>query len=121
MGLAVIVGSSFQKLEGLPRRVAAGLGMVLSLLLPRERTRLAGLTVLMAFAGLMEVCSVVSVIPFLSVASRPEIIQESDTLRWWYEWLQFESSRSFLVFGGGVVVGVILLTNGLQARRRTAL
>lgn len=96
-------------------RLVDGKRMVLSLLLPHERFQLVGLGVLMAVAGVIEVCSVVSIIPFLSVAARPETIQENIILRWWFDYLGFEASRSFLVFGGGVLVVIILLTNGLQA------
>jgi len=97
------------------RKCRDGLGMILDLLTPPERRQLAVLSLLMATAGLMEVASVISVVPFLSVASRPEVVQENETLRWWYETLNFESTRSFLIFGGLAVVAVILLTNGLLA------
>ena len=89
--------------------------MIMTLLLPRERKQLGWLVTLMSLAGIIEVCSVVSVIPFLTVAAKPEIINESGTLKAIYDYFAFESSRSFLVFGGLTLVAFILLTNALQA------
>lgn len=89
--------------------------MIMTLLLPSERKQLNRLITLMSLAGIIEVCSVVSVIPFLTVAAKPEIIQESGTLKAIYDYLGFASSRSFLVFGGLTLVALILMTNALQA------
>jgi len=97
------------------RRIHEGWGMIMTLLLPRERKQLNWLITLMSLAGIIEICSVVSVIPFLTVAAKPEIINESGTLKAIYDYLGFTSSRSFLVFGGFALVGFILMTNILQA------
>lgn len=67
--------------------------------------------------GLMEIVGVGSIMPFLSVLSNPEVVQENAYLSIVYEELGFTSTNSFLLFLG---VGVFfLVTAGLVFKALT--
>jgi len=88
---------------------------VIALLDRREKRKLllvfAG-SVLMALFGVM---GVGSIMPFIAVASRPEIIHTNGYLRWAYTAFGFLSDTAFLIFLGIAVLGFLVLTNVSQA------
>lgn len=61
-------------------------------------------------AGL-EVVSVASIMPFLSVASDPSIIQENAYLSWAYETFGFTDTNSFLITLGLAAFAALVLSN----------
>lgn len=91
------------------------IGKVISLLTPKEKKRL-GLVILSAiFMALIEVVGVGSIMPFMAVAAKPEIIHTNDKLEYVYRLLSFQSESRFLVFLGFLVLGFLIISNLSQA------
>lgn len=80
---------------------------VWAILTSQERRRawlMSVLVILMAFA---ETVGVISVMPFLSVLARPDIVQDNDMLAWLYQEFAFESHQQFISALG--VTSIILV------------
>ncbi|MCW5213312.1 ATP-binding cassette domain-containing protein, partial [Desulfobulbus sp. TB] len=91
------------------------------LLTPREKRNAVILFCLILATGVMESVGVVSVMPFLSVLSNPDVIQENAYLSYIYNALDFSSTQSFLVFTGGLVFVVVVSSLTLKAVTQYAL
>ncbi|WP_319409924.1 ABC transporter ATP-binding protein [uncultured Desulfosarcina sp.] len=74
----------------------------------RERRNALLLLCLILIMGLLEVLGVASIMPFISVASNPEIIHSNKYLSRIYHLLDFESTDSFLLFIGSCVFLVVI-------------
>ncbi|WP_263819100.1 ABC transporter ATP-binding protein [Salinibacter sp.] len=82
-----------------------------SLLTRRERRNLYILFVAVLMMASLQVASVASIMPFLSVASDPSIIQENEYLRWAYTTFGFDDNRSFLIALGVGALIVLVVSN----------
>ena len=69
------------------------------LLNKKERVQLSKVSGLHTFSGLTDMLGVVSILPFLSVAAKPDILQSNEYLIGMKNWLQF-SNNDFLIFLG---------------------
>lgn len=69
-------------------------------------------TVVLAF---VEVLGVGSIMPFISVASKPEIIHTNPYLSWAYRFLDVRSDEAFLQMLGAGLLVFLVLTNGTSA------
>ena len=69
------------------------------LLTKKERVQLSKVSGLHTFSGLTDMLGVVSILPFLSVAAKPDILQSNEYLIGMKNWLQF-SNNDFLIFLG---------------------
>lgn len=76
-----------------------------------EKKRLGFLASGIIVNGLLEVLSLVSLIPFLTVAANPELIQKNEYLRFAYQTLGFHGNREFLIFIGFAVFLSVLFVN----------
>ena len=75
----------------------------------RERRNLYILFVAVLLMASLQVASVASIMPFLSVASDPSIIQENEYLRWAYATFGFDDDRSFLIaLGLGALLALVV-------------
>lgn len=81
------------------------------LLTPQERRNLYLLFVAVLIMAGLEVVSVASIMPFLSVASDPSSIQESTYLKWAYEAFGYTDRRPFLIALGIVALVALILSN----------
>jgi ABC-type multidrug transport system fused ATPase/permease subunit len=82
-----------------------------SILAPAERRKalvMLGLVILMA---LTETLGVVSIMPFLSVLGRPEVIHENPLLRATYEQWAFHDDRGFTIALGIASIVVVILAS----------
>jgi ATP-binding cassette, subfamily B, bacterial PglK len=79
---------------------------------PWKLVGLFGLIVLMAF---VQVVGVASILPFMNLVADPGEIERNRLLGWLYETLGFESTRSFLIFTGFVVLGLTAFSNAFSA------
>ena len=80
-----------------------------ALLSRRERRNLYFLFAGVLVMATLQVASVASIMPFLSVASDPSLVTEQPYLRWAYEHLGFTSTRLFLIaLGVGSLVALTL-------------
>jgi len=87
------------------------LRLFFQLLTPRERRRLYGLFAAVVVMALLEVVSVASIMPFLSVAADPARIHDTPYLRWAYETFSFGDANAFLIALGLAALGAMLLSN----------
>lgn len=85
--------------------------LVLDLLTSRERRGLYLLFVAVLIMAALQVVSVASIMPFLSVASNPEAIQENDYLFWVYNTLGYTNQYTFLATLGLSAFAALLLSN----------
>ena len=83
----------------------------------RERRNAVILFCMILGTGVLEAVGVASVMPFLSVLSNPEVIQDRPYLLWAYEGLGFTDTDSFLFFLGLAVFAVVVF--GLSFRALT--
>ena len=81
------------------------------LLTPREKRNLGLLFVAVVIMAGLEVVSVASIMPFLSVAADPSIIQKNVYLSWTYETFEFTDTNSFLIGLGLSALAAMILSN----------
>ena len=74
----------------------------------RERRDAALLFLVMLVVGFLEMIGVASVMPFISVASDPEIIFRNEHLKWLFDLFGFTEANDFLVFLGIIVFIVVV-------------
>jgi ATP-binding cassette subfamily C protein len=87
------------------------LRLFFQLLTPRERRQLYGLFAAVVVMALLEVVSVASIMPFLSVAADPARIHTTPYLQWAYESLGFADTNAFLIALGFAALGAMLVSN----------
>ncbi len=61
------------------------------------------------FVALLELSTIVSIFPFLSVVSSPEIIQQNEYLSYFYNLLGLKTEKDFIFILGISVIGVFIL------------
>ncbi len=86
---------------------------VLGLFTKREKVRLGWLMVAVLVMGFMDVLGVSSILPFLAVVAKPDVIQTVPTLQAVYEGLGFSSVSRFLFFLGSLSLGAILASSAV--------
>ena len=84
---------------------------VLALLSKGERRQLFLLGIAILGIGLLQMTSLVSIMPFLSVASNPSTIESNMVLHWAYEFFGFTSTNQFLFVLGLAVLAILLISN----------
>lgn len=84
---------------------------LLNLLTRRERRNLYLLFCAVVVMAGLEVVSVASIMPFLSVAADPASIHENAYLAWTYDTFDFTDRNSFLVALGLAALAALLLSN----------
>ncbi len=65
--------------------------------------------ILALFVAVLELSTIVSIFPFLSVVSSPEIIQQNQYLSYFYDLLGFNTEKDFIFILGISVIGVFVL------------
>jgi ABC-type multidrug transport system fused ATPase/permease subunit len=81
----------------------------------RERWQLVGLTGCMLIMAVLEMTGIASILPFMQVVSRPNLIAENHWLASVYTRLEFSSTESFLLFLGVVLLVLIAINNAFSA------
>ncbi len=84
---------------------------LLKLLNARERRLSSMLLGGMVLAGLIDVLGVTSILPFMAVVAKPELIQTNPWLHKIFTLLVFESANSFLMSLGFAALGFMLFSN----------
>lgn len=84
---------------------------LLALLPPRDRTRLALLMSLLIVMAMMEMAGIASIMPFMAVVTSPEVVHTNTWLEAVYRRLGFASDEAFLMFLGGLVLGLLVINN----------
>ncbi len=84
----------------------------------RERIYAGALFIFMIFKSLIEVTGVVLVLPFMNLVANPSYVQENQWLKFTYDYLNFQTLRSFLIFAGGIVLTTVVLGSLFRAATR---
>ncbi len=87
---------------------------LLKLLSARERRLSSMLLGGMVLAGLIDVLGVTSILPFMAVVAKPELIQTNPWLHQLFTLLAFESTNSFLIGLGVAALGFMLFSNAVS-------
>jgi ABC-type multidrug transport system fused ATPase/permease subunit len=91
------------------------IGKVLALLTPGEKRRLWVVLAGSILAALIEAMGIGSIMPFVTVASKPPIIHENHYLSTAFKFLGFSNDISFMIFLGVAVLAMLIITNLSQA------
>jgi ATP-binding cassette, subfamily B, bacterial PglK len=84
---------------------------IISLLSTRERKRLYLLLSVMIISAVIEVAGIASIMPFLSLITNPDMLQDNKYLEWIYNALNFDSVNRFLIFTGIIVLIILIISN----------
>lgn len=83
----------------------------LGLLLPAEKRRLALLMVGITIMGLVDVLGVSSILPFMAVLAKPELVISTSALGRVYEFLGFSTVNRFMFFLGVLALCAVTFSN----------
>jgi len=86
---------------------------ILGLLTRKERKHLYMIFVVVTISGIIEVAGVTSIMPFLSLITSPNLIQDNRIFNWLYSTLNFQSTNRFLIFIGVMVLFILIISNVL--------
>ncbi|OQW31774.1 MAG: hypothetical protein A4E19_00165 [Nitrospira sp. SG-bin1] len=75
----------------------------------------------MVLAGLIDVLGIASILPFMAVVAKPEVIHANPWLHKVFTMLAFESAKSFLVALGAAALGLLLFSNVVSLATSTAI
>ncbi|MBM9513008.1 ABC transporter ATP-binding protein [Desulfogranum marinum] len=84
---------------------------MLELLSAAERREMYWLFIAMILLACIEVASIGSIMPFVTVVANPDVIVSNDWLAWFYSVLHFQSDNAFLLTLGGIVLFVLVVSN----------
>ncbi len=91
-----------------------GIKKLLRILSARERKKMAVLAGVIFVMGLLELVGVVSILPFIQLVADPGIVERNATLNALFQPFGFTNERQLLIFAGGLVIGLLLLTNAFS-------
>ena len=86
----------------------SSLKKIWSILTPHERRKSLIMLVLVVFMALAETVGVLSIMPFLSVLARPDIVQENAGLLWLYDRFSFASNQAFIFTLGLASIALVV-------------
>ena len=81
---------------------------------PRERRKASFMLVLVILMAGAETLGVLSIMPFLTVVSRPEVMHENELLQAAYRWLGFENEREFAIALGLLSILTVVLSSAFK-------
>ncbi len=96
------------------KNIMEGIKTLLNILTKREKKGVLILFILILILSIIEMASVISVMPFLAVAARPDLIESNEILKRVYDFLNFTDTDSFLIALGFGVAGTILIRSGFN-------
>lgn len=88
---------------------------LLDLMTRRERAEFYLLVLVLIVVAAFELAGIASVMPFLAVVTSPEVIRTNRWLHLTYDLLDFQGEKQFLLFLGGVVLGLLVMGNTIKA------
>lgn len=81
------------------------------LVLAKERRQFSGVLLLCAVGGVLELVGVGTLFPFLSLLTRPELVEQNEFLHALYRLGDFSSTRNFMILIGSLALIFFLLAN----------
>jgi ATP-binding cassette, subfamily B, bacterial PglK len=92
----------------------SGLKKLWAILQPKERRGMLLLLFLIVILGLVEIVGVGSVLPFLSIATQPDIVESNETLSAIKDILSIRDGKTFLVIIGFSIAGLFVFQNAFH-------
>ena len=92
-----------------------------SLFSTKDRRRAVWILLLVVLMAITETLGVVSIIPFLSVLGRPDVVHENPWLQTVYEWSGATSSRNYIVMLGVASIVVVVVTSAFKVLAQHAI
>lgn len=109
------MGMKINKQYGSPSYgLLTALGLFWKILTRPERKNLILLTILTISLAFVELVGVGSVMPFLAVASNPDVVETNRYLAWIYSTLGFRDTEMFMIALGIAVVVLVIFTNAYK-------
>ena len=88
---------------------------IYDILTPRDRKQFFYLLILHFVMAIMDVLGVASILSFMALVANPGIVESNYVLSSIYNWMNFNSQDSFLLFSGFVVFFILLLSLSVKA------
>jgi ABC-type multidrug transport system fused ATPase/permease subunit len=88
---------------------------MLELLSAGEKKRLYYLFAALVSMAFIEMAGIASIMPFMAVVSRPDVVQTNKWLKWAYDNLGFTTTHDFLFFLGVLLLVLMVLSNLFKA------
>jgi ABC-type multidrug transport system fused ATPase/permease subunit len=85
------------------------------LLSPEERRKAALVSLMLLILSIVEVAGVVSILPLIAVLSKPELIETNHYLSFLYNFFDFSSHKSFMIFLGMSFLAILITGLLVQA------
>ncbi|HOV37543.1 MAG TPA: ABC transporter ATP-binding protein [Spirochaetales bacterium] len=86
-----------------------------SIFTPKEKRKVILLYLGIVGVALFEVAGIGSIMPFIAIASNPDLIHTNKYLSYVYQLGNFQSQKTFLIFLGVVVLLILVIGNTLKA------
>lgn len=96
------------------KSIMEGIKILLKILNKREKKGVLILFILILILATIEMASIISVMPFLAIAAKPDLIHTNNILKTVYDFLNFKNTNSFLIVLGFGVAGIILIRSGFN-------
>ncbi|MCE7792677.1 ABC transporter ATP-binding protein/permease [Salipaludibacillus sp. CUR1] len=84
---------------------------ILRLFNKREKKKLILLFIMMVIAAIFETIGIGLIVPFVSIITNPEVVQEQAILSYLYVTMNFQSTSAFLIFAVIILLVVFILKN----------
>lgn len=81
----------------------------------KERMQFLTVMVMVLLMAVFQAIGVASVLPFINIVMNPAVINENKWLNYFFDAFHFESTTSFTVFSGFVVLGLLVVGNLISA------
>jgi len=69
----------------------------------------------MVFVAIFEVIGIASIIPFMAAVSDPNVIENNQYMKFFYDYFLFENHRDFVIMTGLLLVSMLLVSNAFKA------
>jgi len=96
------------------KSIIEGIKTLFKILTKREKKGVLILFILILILSIIEMASVISVMPFLAVAARPDLIESNEILKTVYNFFNFTDKNSFLIVLGFGVAGIIIIRSAFN-------
>ena len=93
---------------------SAGLREIWSILTPAERRKSLLMLILMVVMALAETAGVLSILPFLTVLGRPEVVNENPVLSQAYQWSGANDVHAFMFKLGFASIALVVLSTAFK-------
>ena len=88
---------------------------IYSIISKKEQRMLYLLFLIVVVRAFLEVVGVASIMPFMSIVTDIKIIHNNKIMYGIYRYLNFANDKDFLIFAGGCVIAILVISNSFKA------